>query len=129
LPSVASEYANQAAKLPRSRKIRAVFVCSAARVIASFFPSPGGARLRSHFSICSINILIAASIMDSLVLKFCEELAIAGSDAMEFVDEERGLFAWCEGKLRSCVAWRDPKAYISSASGKLRLIFPQLQGS
>jgi hypothetical protein len=81
-----------------------VFVCSAVRVIASFFPSPGGARLRFYFSICSINIFIIASIMESLVLKLCEELVIADSDTMEFVDMESGLSAWYESKLRSYIA-------------------------
>jgi hypothetical protein len=42
--------------------------------------------------------------MESLVLKFCEELVITGSDAMEFVDVEGGLSARYEGKLRSYVA-------------------------
>jgi hypothetical protein len=64
----------------------------------SFFASPGGARLRSHFSICSVNILIAASIMESVVLKFCEELA------MEFVDVEVAYLPGAKVKLRSYLA-------------------------
>ena len=70
-----------------------MFICLAAQVVASFFPSPRGARLQSHFSICFINILITASIIESLILKFCEELAIADSDAIKSVDVEGSLSA------------------------------------
>ncbi len=86
-----------------------MFVCSAARVVASFFTSPRGARLRSHFSICSVNILIIASIIESLVLKFCEELVIADSDAMGFVDVE--------------------VAYLPGAKVNLGLTLPRMRGT
>jgi hypothetical protein len=43
--------------------------------------------------------------MESLVLKFCEELAIADFDAMEFVDVEVAYLHGAKGKLRSYVAW------------------------
>lgn len=63
-----------------------MFICLATRVVVSFFLSPRGARLQSYFSICSINILITALIIESLVLKFYEELIITDSNTIEFVD-------------------------------------------
>jgi len=69
--------------------------------------------------------------MESLVPKLCEELAIADSDAMEFVDVESGLSAWCESKLRSYVAWATgtPRLYIAWAVGNRRLMLPGVQGT
>jgi len=53
--------------------------------------------------------LIIASIIESLVLKFCEELVIADSDAMGFVDVE--------------------VAYLPGAKVNLGLTLPRMRGT
>jgi len=56
--------------------------------------------------------------MESLVLKFCEELS------MEFVNVEVTYLPGAKVKLRSYLGYGEPKSYIAWAVGNLRLILP-----